>query len=38
MKCFGHADCGVYGEVVDAGTIAVGDGIVAAPAGRFARQ
>jgi uncharacterized protein YcbX len=34
MKSFGHADCGVYGEVVEAGTIAVGDGIVAAPAGR----
>ena len=38
MKRFGHADCGVYGEVVEAGTIAVGNGIVAAPAGRFARQ
>jgi uncharacterized protein len=25
MKTFGHADCGVYGEVVTPGTIAVGD-------------
>jgi uncharacterized protein YcbX len=25
MRSFGHADCGVYGEVVDAGEIAVGD-------------
>ena len=25
MKTFGHADCGVYGEVVTAGTIAIGD-------------
>src|SRR5262245_10132160 len=25
MRCFGHADCGVYGEVVEAGQIAVGD-------------
>jgi uncharacterized protein len=38
MKRFGHADCGVYGEVVEAGTIAVGDDIVAAPAGRSGRQ
>jgi MOSC domain-containing protein len=38
MRSFGHADCGVYGEVVEAGTIAVGDGIVAAPAGRSDRQ
>ena len=36
MKTYGHADCGVYGEVVASGTIAVGDGVgmVAAPAGR----
>jgi uncharacterized protein len=38
MKSFGHADCGVYGEVVEAGAIAVGDGIVAAPAGRSGNQ
>ena len=25
MRAFGHADCGVYGEVVKAGDIAVGD-------------
>jgi uncharacterized protein YcbX len=25
METFGHADCGVYGEVVNAGNIAVGD-------------
>jgi uncharacterized protein len=25
MQSFGHADCGVYGEVVQAGEIAVGD-------------
>jgi uncharacterized protein YcbX len=29
MRSFGHGDCGVYGEVVEAGTIAVGDRIVA---------
>ena len=38
MKSFGHADCGVYGEVVASGTIAVGDGIAAAPAGQSGRQ
>jgi MOSC domain-containing protein len=38
MKSFGHADCGVYGEVVEAGTIAVGDSIVASPVGRSGRQ
>jgi uncharacterized protein YcbX len=27
MRNFGHADCGVYGEVVEAGEIAVGDGV-----------
>ena len=25
MRSFGHADCGVYGEVVEGGEIAVGD-------------
>jgi uncharacterized protein YcbX len=25
MQSFGHADCGVYGEVVQGGEIAVGD-------------
>ena len=25
MRTFGHADCGVYAEVVAAGEIAVGD-------------
>jgi uncharacterized protein YcbX len=25
MQSFGHADCGIYGEVVEAGEIAVGD-------------
>jgi uncharacterized protein YcbX len=25
MRSFGHADCGVYGEVVESGEIAVGD-------------
>jgi hypothetical protein len=25
MRSFGHADCGVYGEVVEGGDIAVGD-------------
>lgn len=25
MRCLGHADCGVYAEVVEAGEIAVGD-------------
>jgi uncharacterized protein YcbX len=25
LRNFGHADCGVYGEVVDAGEIAIGD-------------
>jgi uncharacterized protein len=27
MQSFGHADCGVYGEVVAAGDVAVGDEI-----------
>jgi uncharacterized protein YcbX len=30
MRSFGHADCGVYGEVVEAGAIAVGDRVLAA--------
>jgi MOSC domain-containing protein YiiM len=25
MRSFGHADCGVYGEVVEDGEVAVGD-------------
>jgi uncharacterized protein YcbX len=25
MKTYGHADCGIYGEVIEGGTIAVGD-------------
>jgi MOSC domain-containing protein YiiM len=25
MRSFGHADCGVYAEVVEAGDIALGD-------------
>jgi uncharacterized protein YcbX len=25
MRCFGHADCGVYAEVVEGGEIAIGD-------------
>ena len=28
MRTLGHADCGVYAEVVEGGEIAVGDGIV----------
>jgi uncharacterized protein YcbX len=31
MRTYGHADCGIYGEVVQGGEIAVGDAI--APAG-----
>ena len=27
MKTFGHTDCGIYGEVMGAGTIAVGDSV-----------
>jgi uncharacterized protein YcbX len=27
MRRFGHADCGVYAEVIAGGTIAVGDAI-----------
>jgi MOSC domain-containing protein YiiM len=27
MRTFGHAECGVYGEVVAAGQVAVGDAI-----------
>jgi len=29
MSTYGHADCGVYGEVIAAGPIAVGDAVVA---------
>jgi MOSC domain-containing protein YiiM len=25
MRSFGHADCGVYAEVIEAGEVAVGD-------------
>ncbi len=25
LRTFGHADCGIYGEVVNGGEIAVGD-------------
>jgi uncharacterized protein YcbX len=28
MNSYGHADCGVYGEVVAGGPIAVGDAVV----------
>jgi uncharacterized protein YcbX len=34
MRSFGHADCGVYGEAVEAGTIAVGDRVLAADSAR----
>ena len=27
MRRFGHADCGIYGEVVQGGDIAVGDAL-----------
>ena len=27
MKTFGHADCGIYGQVIAAGTIALGDAL-----------
>jgi uncharacterized protein len=27
MQSFGHGDCGIYGEVVDGGTIAAGDAV-----------
>ena len=29
MKTYGHADCGVYAEVIAGGTISVGDDVVA---------
>jgi MOSC domain-containing protein YiiM len=29
MRRFGHADCGVYAEVIAGGAIGVGDAIVA---------
>ena len=25
MQTYGHGDCGIYGEVIEGGTIAVGD-------------
>ena len=28
MKTYGHADCGIYGEVIGAGTVSVGDRVV----------
>jgi hypothetical protein len=27
MKAYGHADCGIYGEVITGGTVAVGDSV-----------
>jgi MOSC domain-containing protein YiiM len=30
MDHFGHVDCGVYAEVIEAGEIAVGDAIISA--------
>jgi MOSC domain-containing protein len=27
MRTFGHADCGVYGEVIRSGEIAIGDDV-----------
>jgi len=27
LRSFGHADCGVYGEVIEAGEVAVGNGL-----------
>jgi MOSC domain-containing protein YiiM len=29
MKTYGHADCGVYGEVIGPGTVSLGDPVVA---------
>jgi MOSC domain-containing protein len=29
MKTYGHADCGIYGEVIGAGTVSVGDRVLA---------
>ncbi len=29
MKSYGHADCGIYGEVIAGGAVSVGDGVVA---------
>jgi uncharacterized protein YcbX len=29
MKTYGHADCGIYGEVIGAGTVSIGDRVVA---------
>ena len=35
MQTFGHADCGIYGEVVQGGEIAVGDNVIAAEPARL---
>lgn len=37
LKTYGHADCGVYGEVTEAGEIAVGDRIAIDPASQLSR-
>jgi uncharacterized protein len=29
MQAFGHTDCGIYAEVVEGGTVAIGDGVEA---------
>jgi hypothetical protein len=31
MKAYGHADCGIYGEVIADGAVSVGDRVVAEP-------
>ena len=31
IKSYGHADCGIYGEVIGSGTVSVGDPVVASP-------
>ena len=28
MKAYGHADCGIYGEVIGAGTVSIGDRVI----------
>ena len=33
MRAFGHMDCGIYGEVIAAGTIAPGDAVAEAAPG-----
>jgi hypothetical protein len=30
MKTYGHADCGIYGEVIADGTVSIGDRVAAA--------